>query len=67
MNVGDRPAWKSPDHPYRNEADLKLTGVPTIFEWTAEGGPVRRLGSELESASNAEEAAALISKFLDQA
>ena len=63
--MGDRPAWKSPDHPYRHEEDLKLTGVPTIFEWASESGPVRRLGPELESAATDEEAEMLISKFLD--
>mmetsp|Transcript_953 Transcript_953/g.2942 ORF Transcript_953/g.2942 Transcript_953/m.2942 type:complete len:135 (-) Transcript_953:227-631(-) len=65
VNVGDRPVWKDPNHPYRQEPDLKLTGVPTIIRWTADG-PGQRLGPELEAATTEDEAAALIAKFIGE-
>ncbi|XP_003386713.1 PREDICTED: thioredoxin domain-containing protein 17-like [Amphimedon queenslandica] len=30
-SVGDRPAWKDLNNPFRT--NLKLTGVPTLMEW----------------------------------
>uniref|UniRef100_A0A7N0UV46 Thioredoxin-like protein Clot n=1 Tax=Kalanchoe fedtschenkoi TaxID=63787 RepID=A0A7N0UV46_KALFE len=28
--VGDRPTWRNPAHPWRNDPRFKLTGVPTL-------------------------------------
>ncbi|XP_062174780.1 thioredoxin-like protein Clot [Alnus glutinosa] len=31
--VGDRPTWRNPQHPWRVDSRLKLTGVPTLVRW----------------------------------
>ncbi|PON52809.1 Thioredoxin-like fold containing protein [Parasponia andersonii] len=31
--VGDRPAWRNPQHPWRVDSKFKLTGVPTLILW----------------------------------
>ena len=41
--VGDRPTWKSADHPFRREPRLQLSGIPTLMHWTPDG-PGERLG-----------------------
>lgn len=56
MRVGERALWKSPSHPLRLDAKLKLTGIPTLFKWTPDG-PSQREPGALEAAST--DAAAL--------
>jgi len=31
--VGDRPTWRSPDHPLRSDERFHLKGVPTLIRW----------------------------------
>lgn len=31
--VGDRPTWRTPDHPLRCDERFKLKGVPTLIRW----------------------------------
>ncbi|KMZ68235.1 Thioredoxin domain-containing protein [Zostera marina] len=31
--VGDRATWRTHTHPFRNDPDFKLTGVPTLIRW----------------------------------
>ncbi|GJJ74206.1 hypothetical protein EMPS_06564 [Entomortierella parvispora] len=31
--VGDRPTWKSPEHPLRHDKVIKITAVPTLVHW----------------------------------
>jgi hypothetical protein len=31
--VGDRPTWRTPDHPLRCDGRFKLKGVPTLIRW----------------------------------
>ncbi|KAI8823478.1 uncharacterized protein EV422DRAFT_565422 [Fimicolochytrium jonesii] len=40
--VGARSAWRSPDNFYRSHPQLKLTAVPTLFEW-GKDGPIKSL------------------------
>eukprot|EP00004_Rigifila_ramosa_P016203 TRINITY_DN3823_c0_g1_i2.p2 TRINITY_DN3823_c0_g1~~TRINITY_DN3823_c0_g1_i2.p2 ORF type:complete len:139 (+),score=27.39 TRINITY_DN3823_c0_g1_i2:523-939(+) len=36
--VGDRADYKNkPEHPYRTHPGIRLTSVPTLIRWTAEG------------------------------
>ncbi|EPS73999.1 hypothetical protein M569_00758 [Genlisea aurea] len=37
--VGDRPTWRSPQHPWRTDSTFKLRGVPTLIRW--EDGAVK--------------------------
>lgn len=63
LQVGRRPVWKDQAHPFRTDALLHLTGIPTLIHWGKEG-PVRRLDSQLEVAHTIEEADRLIVTFL---
>ncbi|XP_050386574.1 thioredoxin-like protein Clot [Argentina anserina] len=31
--VGDRPTWRTPQHPWRVDSRFKITGVPTLVRW----------------------------------
>jgi len=31
--VGDRPTWRTPDHPLRRDERFQLKGVPTLIRW----------------------------------
>lgn len=31
--VGNRPTWRTPNHPWRVDPRFKLTGVPTLIRW----------------------------------
>jgi len=35
--VGDRATWKSPEHPFRTDERLAVSGIPTLVHWTADG------------------------------
>lgn len=39
--VGDRPAWRNPQHPWRVDSRFKLTGVPTLVLWKNDTGQSR--------------------------
>eukprot|EP01026_Neomeris_dumetosa_P012122 TRINITY_DN14259_c1_g1_i4.p2 TRINITY_DN14259_c1_g1~~TRINITY_DN14259_c1_g1_i4.p2 ORF type:complete len:147 (-),score=12.71 TRINITY_DN14259_c1_g1_i4:191-631(-) len=61
--VGDRSTWKSPEHPFRHDPTLKLSGIPTLMKW--EGGqPVARTGSDLERAQDEQQAKQVLTQFL---
>ncbi len=32
-DVGDVAGYKSPQHPYRTHAQIKLTAIPTLMRW----------------------------------
>ncbi len=40
--VGDRDAWKSPDHPLRLDPKIRLTRIPTLVSWEMEGRRKRK-------------------------
>ena len=65
LRVGSRPEWKDKEHRFRKDAELKLTGIPTIIHWRQDGIGAR-ISSELEHAQSAEEANALVSEFISQ-
>ena len=44
--VGQRQDWKDQEHPFRHDPRLKLTGIPALFRWTADG-PAERVGETL--------------------
>ncbi|KAL8167105.1 hypothetical protein V2J09_008604 [Rumex salicifolius] len=31
--VGDRPTWRTPNHPWRVDRNFQLKGVPTLIRW----------------------------------
>ncbi|GAX79605.1 hypothetical protein CEUSTIGMA_g7046.t1 [Chlamydomonas eustigma] len=64
VRVGPKAAWKSPDHPFRLDADLKLKGIPTLFHWNEDGRKGEMAGPELEASSNAEEAENVVYDFI---
>ena len=39
--VGDRPTWRNPQHPWRVDSTLKLTGVPTLVHWDWENDAIK--------------------------
>lgn len=65
LQVGSRPEWKDKEHRFRKDAELKLTGIPTIIHWKQDGMGAR-ISSELEHAQSAEEANALVSEFISR-
>lgn len=66
LQVGPRSAWRDPDHPFRQDCKLRLTGVPTLL-LRGPDGPLARLGHPLEKARTADEACALVKAFLAHA
>mmetsp|Transcript_12729 Transcript_12729/g.46553 ORF Transcript_12729/g.46553 Transcript_12729/m.46553 type:complete len:517 (+) Transcript_12729:77-1627(+) len=70
--VGSRPAWKDPDHPFRM-APLGLRAVPSLVEWRwhrrsdgqVQGRPGRSIGPELEACQTEAEMEALVHSFLE--
>jgi Eukaryotic protein of unknown function (DUF953) len=46
IDVGDRGQWRDPNHPLRMDSQLKLTGIPTLIEWTENGPAAKRLGKQ---------------------
>jgi len=43
IDVGD--GWRDPSHPLRIDQQVKLTGIPTLIEWTENGPAAKRLGN----------------------
>lgn len=66
VQVGPRPVWKSPDHPFRLDPQLKLTGIPTLATWTPDGLG-GRVGPELEAANDADEVSDIVKKLISEA
>lgn len=31
--VGDKPTWRTPEHPLRRDERFQLKGVPTLIRW----------------------------------
>ena len=66
--VGDRAAWKSQDHPFRQDAQLHLTSIPTLIHWKAdETSPGRRLDKQLEAGHTEAEVKQTVLAFTEQA
>ena len=63
LQVGDRPTWKNPVHPFRQDTLLKLSGIPTLMHWT-ESGPASRVDSHLERAPDPNAAADIVAAFI---
>ncbi|KAF6252451.1 hypothetical protein COO60DRAFT_522374 [Scenedesmus sp. NREL 46B-D3] len=61
--VGQRAAWKDPQHPLRQDAAIQLSGVPDLMCWGADG-PTAKLGGALEKAASPGEAVGVVAKFL---
>ena len=49
IQVGPRAVWKDPQHAFKTDEKIQVTGIPTLVQWTS-GGPGARLTSELEMA-----------------
>jgi len=47
VDVGDKPGWKSAEHPFRTDSALALTCIPTLLAWDG-GSAGARLAKELE-------------------
>ncbi|TKW21211.1 hypothetical protein SEVIR_4G175600v4 [Setaria viridis] len=43
--VGDKPTWRDPAHPWREDPKFGIKGVPTLIRWE-NGGAAARLGDE---------------------
>ncbi|KAF5832472.1 hypothetical protein DUNSADRAFT_11609 [Dunaliella salina] len=67
VRVGSRAEWKSPDHPFKTDPSLKISGVPTLVRLRPGGSEAARLGPELESSATAEEAKQLAASFITKA
>ena len=71
VDVGQRPAWKDPAHPFRTQDGLTLKCIPTLLAWDVEaacavaGAP--RLEQELEKAADAEAVTRLSAAFFKRA
>lgn len=63
VQVGSRPEWKDPQHPFRHRPELQLTCVPTMIRWS-DSGPAERIGPELESAKTQQEVEAVLHAFM---
>ncbi|TPX66646.1 hypothetical protein CcCBS67573_g07763 [Chytriomyces confervae] len=50
--AGDRPTYRDPKNFYRNHEQLKVTAVPTLYEFGKDGKVIKKLvESEITSAS----------------
>ena len=66
VNVGDRPTWKDPKHPFRAASDLRLQYVPTLLWAAADGGFGPALGSVEECAAAPEGRRACVRGLLEE-
>jgi hypothetical protein len=69
VQVGDRPSWKSAEHPLRVDERTRLSCIPTLVQWdaTEEGGrplPGRRLDTQLEACETEEQVTELVAEML---
>ena len=55
--------WKDPQHPFRTDESLQVTGIPTLVQWTSEG-PGQRISTDLERASSPADAEAIAQAFI---
>ena len=62
-DVGDKPAWKSPEHELRLSDKFKLTTVPTLMKWGFDG-PTARLDEDLETCKTTQDVEAFVRPFL---
>jgi len=56
VDVGDKPGWKSAEHPFRTDSALALTCIPTLLAWDG-GSAGARLAKELEDVRSKEASA----------
>lgn len=64
VHVGDRPTWKDPSHPLRNDTRLPVTTVPTAATWVPPGKPAAVVGSALEAARTPSDVHTLLDDLL---
>lgn len=62
--VGQRSVWKDPQHPLRRDPKIKLSGVPDVMCWGADG-PTAKMGADLEKAASPVEAVAAVAAFIN--
>ncbi len=66
--VGDQAAWKSKNHPFRQDSQLHLTSIPTLMHWKAdETCPGKRLDKQLESVHSAAAVKSAVLAFTEKA
>lgn len=65
VEVGPKVAWKAPDYPLRQDAELKLTCIPTLMRWQNHTFS-HRLDSDLEAAADDNAIELLVKEFLSQ-
>lgn len=63
VDVGDRAAWKDPEHPLRTAPDVQLACVPTLMWARRDGGLGPALGPEIEKCESAAELRAALLQF----
>ena len=66
VNVGDRPTWKDPEHPFRTAPDLQLHYVPTLLWAAADGSFGPALGSVEKCAAAPEGRRACVRGLLEE-
>ena len=66
VNVGDRPTWKDPEHPFRTAPDLQLQYVPTLLWAAADGSFGPALGSVEKCAAAPEGRRACVRGLLEE-
>ena len=55
--------WKDGNHPLRQDPKFKLTSVPALVQWDANGAGAR-LDTDLETCKTAADVEAFVNKFL---
>ena len=66
--VGDRATWKSNDHPFRQDPQLRLTRIPTLLHFKAdETSPGKRLDEQLAAANSPADVRNAVLAFTEQA
>ena len=66
MDVGDRTAWKDPEHAFRTAPDLQLACVPSLVWADREQGLGPALGPEIEKCEGAAELRAAVFQFVQR-
>ena len=66
VDVGDRTAWKDPEHAFRTAPDLQLACVPSLVWADREQGLGPALGPEIEKCEGAAELRAAVFQFVQR-
>eukprot|EP00798_Chlamydomonas_sp_ICE-L_P021656 gene21656-28672_t len=64
VDVGSLPEWKSPQHPLRQDPQLRLKNIPTLQHWI-KGGPAAALRADVINRDVSEQEVHLeVAKFI---